>query len=279
MVAANQPTCGSSTSNEMASEGQQFVIATSGTLNNAQVQFVTLPDADANTDTKSFILLPGAQQTIQLNGTALQVLQSGPSVPLLNVNGSYVIPVGTSVETTQPSTSSSSATQYVYTADTKDLDLSTVLQAFTQPSQFSPQQCVLQVAQSSSAVATAAPHSEEPLYVNAKQYKRIMRRREIRAKLEQEGKISKVRKKYLHESRHRHALTRIRGEGGKFDKGAGKDDSKKPMDLVDQIRTIFRPAWMDRTLAPAVAAPSVPPVDRTVPSLVEPKAEFSQSQE
>lgn len=46
----------------------------------------------------------------------------------------------------------------------------------------------------SQTTAGSEPTEEEPLYVNAKQYNRILKRRAARAKLEAEGRIPRERK-------------------------------------------------------------------------------------
>lgn len=68
---------------------------------------------------------------------------------------------------------------------------------------------------------------EQPIFVNAKQYNRILKRRESRKKQLGTDAMSvihtKPRRAYLHESRHKHAKNRVRGVGGRFLSKAEKD--------------------------------------------------------
>jgi hypothetical protein len=59
-------------------------------------------------------------------------------------------------------------------------------------------------------------NNNEYVYVNNKQYIRILKRREMRKKLNYKYNMINNEKKYIHESRHKHAMNRERGKGGRF---------------------------------------------------------------
>ena len=59
-------------------------------------------------------------------------------------------------------------------------------------------------------------NNNDYVYVNNKQYIRILKRRETRKKLNYKYNMINNEKKYIHESRHKHAMNRERGKGGRF---------------------------------------------------------------
>ena len=60
-------------------------------------------------------------------------------------------------------------------------------------------------------------NDNEYIYVNSRQYYRILKRRETRKKLKELYNINdNIKKNYMHESRHKHAMNRERGKRGRF---------------------------------------------------------------
>jgi hypothetical protein len=66
-----------------------------------------------------------------------------------------------------------------------------------------------------------------PIFVNPKQYLRILKRRSSRVNFGVENRIIKNDKSYVHESRHQHAMRRPRGPGGRFLTKAEIQDMKQ----------------------------------------------------
>ncbi|OKL58716.1 hypothetical protein UA08_06044 [Talaromyces atroroseus] len=119
------------------------------------------------------------------------------------------------------------------------------------PPTMPPPQPQVQQAPPNAEPVAGGTQEESPLYVNAKQFHRILKRRVARQKLEEQLRLtSKGRKPYLHESRHNHAMRRPRGPGGRFltaDEVAAIEKGKGGPDSVDD--EVAKPAGESNSTA------------------------------
>ncbi|CEM04645.1 unnamed protein product [Vitrella brassicaformis CCMP3155] len=92
------------------------------------------------------------------------------------------------------------------------------------------------------AHAGSVDGDEEPIFVNPKQYRRILKRRQARAKAERNGYgRTSGKKPYMHESRHVHAMKRPRGPGGRFLPGSYKAIDDRPEGEQSTLKATPKP--------------------------------------
>ncbi|XP_076236152.1 nuclear factor Y-box A isoform X2 [Calliopsis andreniformis] len=207
----------------LTSTGQQIVIQQPQTP-----QIIQTPDG------QTYIYQP-----VQLEG---QVQQAQPTV--ININGNLMQIAGTTSQTATTAATTTPVQPLASPTATASQAGNVVMMVPGNSGQTQFQRV---------ALPNAEVFEEEPLYVNAKQYRRILKRRQARAKLEAEGKIPKERPKYLHESRHRHAMNRIRGEGGRFHSGQVKKRKANENSMITQHITTSTSTNTVRTIAIAAA--------------------------
>ncbi|XP_018362431.1 PREDICTED: nuclear transcription factor Y subunit alpha isoform X1 [Trachymyrmex cornetzi] len=226
---------------QVAPNGQIQVVPVSSLTSTGQQIVIQQPQ------TPQIIQTPDGQtyiyQPVQLEG---QVQQAQPTV--INLNGNLMQIAGTTSQTATTAASTTPVQPLGSPTSTVSQGGNVVMMVPGNSGQTQFQRV---------ALPNAELLEEEPLYVNAKQYRRILKRRQARAKLEAEGKIPKERPKYLHESRHRHAMNRIRGEGGRFHSGQVKKRNRQNANRSTITQHITTSTSTDNVHTVAIAAANV----------------------
>ncbi|CAJ0582867.1 unnamed protein product, partial [Mesorhabditis spiculigera] len=144
----------------------------------------------------------------------------------------------------QPETSQGNGQYYEQTVHI-DHQPETETQAVASQPEYPTEEYVAQTSTAPQVYAGEDEGGEQVMYVNPRQYDRIIKRREMRCRLEKAGRIPPIgakRQEYLHESRHRHALNRTRSDGGRFYQLSGETNRKRNNEKKTNVTNTENPA-------------------------------------
>jgi len=247
-------------------------------MSDGQTQYIQ------STQPVQLVTLQGGQILQANNGQQIQLIQSGNSGNLFTSNGQQIITLKAQDGNIQQDTTATSQPQQQQAPQQQQQQQSgsnnqgnnqqgaslviqgadgsnNIIQMASIPTMSQGGQLVMMIPNPVSSPKSMAQlpqqaevTEEEPLYVNAKQYNRILKRRKARGRLEAAGLMPKERKKYLHESRHKHAMARQRGDGGRFHTANNNAERKKSSNERD---IPSRPLYQQprQNLQPATQAP------------------------
>lgn len=166
------------------------------------------------------------QPTTTANAIALPVSTAGIT-PAQVVPGAHALPQTNVAVAAAAAATAAAAAAAAQVQASVNVDNKSTIAAAAQQTTAAAQGATAQIPQMAfqqypAGMVFAAPDpsviEDQPTYVNPKQYARILKRRESRKKQTGTDVTSYTPRKrsYMHESRHKHAMQRRRGPGGRF---------------------------------------------------------------